>query len=74
MADWPYAYRKHKNAFAETFGRPLHEFWDRVHNTGFDVVLFDEEIVKSGDGNMLLAVREKWGAAAGEMVKELTMA
>lgn len=67
-----YAYRKHKKAFADTFGKPLYEFWDR--ETGFDVALFDDTIIHSGNSLMLEKVRNRFGDPAGDMIKELTLA
>lgn len=53
----------------EFFGRPLRTFWDNF--TGFDVIRFDDKIVKSGDRACSEVLLEKWGIEAVTLIKQL---
>lgn len=55
------------NRFLQLFKRPVREFWDAY--TGFDVIKFDNEIVKPNDGESTIdAIRRKWGTGAAVMI------
>jgi hypothetical protein len=61
---------KHGREFKSTFGMPLKNYMDLI--TGFDIVKFDEEIVKPPDGTSCQqAVKERWGEPAVKLIKSL---
>ena len=61
---------KHGRQFKSTFGVPLKAYMDLI--TGFDVVKFDEEVVKPPDGvSSEQVVEERWGKPAVELIKSL---
>jgi hypothetical protein len=71
-----YMAEKHHNRqswgkqFAATFGRPLKPYLDA--RTGFDVIKFDEELIKPPDGQSCEdVVREQHGEDAVTMIKSL---
>ena len=54
--------------FQRMFGRPLGEFL----NCGFDVIKFDDEVVKAVDGvSTLEALREKFGEEGVQVVQQI---
>ena len=55
--------------FRETFKAELGKYWQGI--LGFDVVRFDDEIVKSGNQSCRDAVRQTWGQDAVVFVNEL---
>jgi hypothetical protein len=61
--------RKLGREFDRVFGVALANYFDNF--TGFDVIGFDDEVVKSGDGCMADVVREKYGQRALDMIEEL---
>ena len=63
------AREKHFHAFYQIFRQPLSRFWQGY--LGFDVIKFDQEIVKSGDRACGDVVREKFGDEALQIVNEL---
>ena len=58
-----------RDAFRTIFRVPLAKYWSNL--TRFDVVKFDEEVVKSGDGSCGQAVIDRWGQEAYELIKRL---
>lgn len=50
---------KYEREFRRVFGVPLNPYIDLL--TGFDVVKFDEQFIKSGDGCMADSIRTKYG-------------
>lgn len=61
---------KYSQEFQLTFGVSLGKFWSVV--TGFDVVKFDEELIKPPDGTSTReAVRQKYGNYAVEILEGL---
>jgi len=55
--------------FRETFKVELQGYWQGI--LGFDVVRFDDEVVKSGTQSCREAVRQTWGSDAVNLVNEL---
>jgi len=57
--------------FCELFGLPISDFWisDLL---GFDVVSFDECIIKSGDKPMIEVVRAEYGGRAEQIILKLS--
>lgn len=60
---------KYKKRFYALFGVSLESLWDFY--TGFDIVRFDDEVIKSGDDAMRVCIRDKYGDEAVSMIKEL---
>jgi hypothetical protein len=61
---------KYGREFKSTFGVPLKDYMDLM--AGFDIVKFDEEVVKPPDGvSTKQAVEERWGKPAVELIKSL---
>ena len=54
--------------FENTFGVKLSDYWDF---TGFAIVKFDDEFLKSGDRCMADTVRERYGQPAEDLIREL---
>jgi hypothetical protein len=52
--------------FHRVFGVGLSGYWSNV--TGFDIVAFDDRIVRSGDGCMADTVALKWGEAGRTLI------
>ncbi len=62
-------YIKHATNFQQTFGYRLRVFWSSL---GFDVVAFDETVVKPADGvSCAQAIEKRWGADAVAMIHDL---
>lgn len=57
-----------RQAFKRVFYTDLANYWDF---TGFDIVRFDDEYIKSGDNSMEDVVRERFGDNAVELIKDL---
>jgi hypothetical protein len=55
--------------FTKLFRCSLKPFWDNI--TGFDIVAFDKQIVKSGDNAMYDVVKEKYGEAGTVLIERL---
>jgi len=71
MAAKAEARNKYFTKFQETFGRSLRDFWENNY-LGFDCVKFDDEVVKSNDGESTHdAIKRQWGDAALYMIKQL---
>lgn len=62
-------FRRHCAAFRQTFGVQLRPYWDLI--TGFDITLFDAEIIKSGNRAVREVVTEKYGEQAALMLETL---
>ena len=61
---------EHAAAFEETFGCSLKLFFNSA--TGFDVVGFDEKVVKPDDGvSCAQAIEERWGKEAVALIRTL---
>jgi len=61
---------KHGYAFRRVFGVSLHKYLSIA--TGFDVVAFDDEIIKAEDGvSTADAIKRDYGDDALNMVREL---
>jgi hypothetical protein len=59
--------------FLKAFGTPLDKrFWDNL--LGFDVVKFDDVVVKSGSRSMYEVVVFRFGQEAADLLKELLAA
>jgi hypothetical protein len=64
--------------FLTTFGVPLTQYYD-IRSLeglvcGFDLIKFDEEVVKPENGESAAdAIERRWGTEAVEMVKKLIM-
>ena len=56
--------------FLRIFGVPLKKYFPD-NATGFDVIKFDDEVVKSGKGVMADVVMDRWGNEALNMVQAL---
>lgn len=62
--------RKYADEFKRTFGRSIGPYMDKL--TGFDVIKFDDEIVKPPDGKSTAdAIRETYGEAAVTLIRNL---
>lgn len=61
--------RKYADAFRRTFGIRLHDYMDYV--TGFDLIRFDAEFLRSEDRSMAEALRERHGDEAVDLIKAL---
>ncbi len=56
--------------FKQVFGVALHPYMNLI--TGFDIVKFDDEVVKPPDGtSSKQAIEQRWGQEAVELIKEL---
>lgn len=55
--------------FQQTFKTSLQRFMNPF--TGFDVIAFDDVVVKSGDLAMSDVVRDRWGERAVKIIEEL---
>jgi len=55
--------------FERIFREPLTQYWHGI--LGFDVVGFDERIVKSGSGSVKDAVRQTYGQEAVALIQRL---
>ena len=63
-------YTKHAPRFRQIFGVQLKPFWDNL--TGFDLIKFDDEVVKPPNGQSTKKViKERWGDEAVAMILEL---
>lgn len=61
---------KYQQQFQLTFGISLGKFWDVI--TGFDVVKFDEEVIKPPDGvSTRDQILKDYGEAAVEIIEGL---
>lgn len=56
--------------FLEVFGVSLSNYW-RDARFGFDIVRFDEVVIKSGDNSMKEEIRHRYGERAAKMIDEL---
>ena len=56
------------NSFQKVFGISIAPFIDE---TGFDILKFDSEIVKSGDGSMADALTTTYGETARHLIESL---
>lgn len=64
------AKRKLAPKFQETFGVPLSTYFDNI--LGFDIVAFDEDVIKSGDSkSMEETVRLKYSQEAVDLIWQL---
>jgi len=54
--------------FRELFNVSVFTFWDM---TGFDLIKFDNEFIRSGKGSMEETVQKRYGEEAVKLVKEL---
>jgi hypothetical protein len=62
--------QKHFDTFQRTFGQSLSKFWHPL--TGFDIIKFDETVVKPGDDEaMSQAVVRQWGEPAADLIRDL---
>lgn len=61
--------RRHSDEFRRIFGVPLQMFMNPI--TGFDLIRFDERVVKSGDRQMSAVVLEKYGQPGVDLVLAL---
>lgn len=57
---------EHARKFKNIFGREFHDFWNIVY--GFDIVKFDDEIVKSGDKSVKEVIQENYGEEAVNLI------
>jgi hypothetical protein len=55
--------------FRRIFGLPLREFFDNL--AGFNIVKFDDEVVKSGDDCMRDVVQARWGEPGVSLIYRL---
>ena len=62
-------YLKNARQFKQTFGVELRPYFDLV--TGFDVIKFDDEFIKSGDGACSEKVKTDYGAGAVRLIEAL---
>ena len=62
--------RKYSSLFYRTFGVPLHCYFSYI--TGFNITVFDSEIVKTPDNkSMREAVRERYGLRGESLILTL---
>lgn len=62
--------RDQTQSFRETFGSPLRSFWDNI--TGFDVIKFNDEIIKAPNGESTASVvKGKYGQEGIDLVMDL---
>jgi len=60
----------HGALFRWTFGVSLDRFWDNL--TGFDIVAFDEQVVRpEANESTAEAIERKWGAEARALAQGL---
>jgi hypothetical protein len=63
-------YERKCRDFQNIFGTPLKPYWDNI--TGFDIVRFDEKLIKSPNGKSISdVVLERYGKDAVELVEAL---
>lgn len=63
-------YLAHYENFQQIFKVPLSKFWDQI--TGFDIVKFDEEVIKPPEGvSTKQLIEEKYGNGAVELCNKL---
>ncbi|MHA2329749.1 MAG: hypothetical protein ACXACR_14635 [Candidatus Hodarchaeales archaeon] len=63
-------YRKNAREFKHIFGINLKPYWDNI--TGFDIVRFDEEFIKSPDGlSMEDVIKDKYNEIGVSIIKSL---
>ena len=55
--------------FRSIFGVGLIDYWDDF--TGFDIIKFDDEVIKSLDGVMADTVKEKYGDIGVTIIERL---
>ena len=55
--------------FRSIFGVGLIDYWDDF--TGFDIIKFDDEVIKSLDGIMANTVKEKYGDIGVTIIERL---
>ncbi len=60
---------KYELEFRKVFGIPLKPYMDI--RTGFDIIKFDDEFIKSGSGCMRDAIQAKYGDAGVKLIKDL---
>jgi hypothetical protein len=63
-------YRQTYREFAKIFGVSLRSYWNNI--TGFDIVMFDDEFIKSPDNkSMGDAILETYGQEAYDLIRRL---
>jgi hypothetical protein len=63
-------FQQYASSFQRVFGVSLRKYWLN-HLLGFDIVKFDNEVVKSGDRCMSEVVKEKYGNDGLMIIEEL---
>ena len=63
-------FQQYASSFQKVFGVSLRKYWLN-HILGFDIVKFDNEVVKSGDRCMSEVVLEKYGKDGLNIVEAL---
>ena len=63
-------FQQYANSFQRVFGVSLRKYWIN-HLLGFDIIKFDNEVVKSGDRCMSTVVLEKYGKDGLMIIEEL---
>ncbi len=68
-------FKKCKKEFEAMFGVPLATYWDirtpRGIALGFELIKFDEEVIKSGNKRMTAIVQKQYGLKAIKMLEYL---
>lgn len=64
---------KYGAEFFEIFGVRLLDYWDFIagYDCGFNVVKFDDKVIRSGNDSMANVIRAKYGDRAHDLVKSL---
>ncbi len=63
-------YMRHAREFQKVFGVRLFTYWDLV--TGFDLIKFDDEVIKPPDGTSTAeAVEARYGSEAVKLIRGL---
>jgi hypothetical protein len=57
------------NEFNRIFHEPLSNYWQGI--LGFDVLGFDDRIVKSGNMSVKAALQQTWGSDAVALIQRL---
>jgi hypothetical protein len=62
-------YKMHYAKFRQVFGVTLKPYWCNLR--GFDIVKFDDQVIKSGDGSVHDAVQARWGDTGVTLIQSL---
>lgn len=62
--------QRQANEFQRIFKRNIREFWDGSL-LGFNIIKFNDDVVKSGTQQMRAAIRQTWGIEGSQLIAEL---